>query len=152
MSDLIERLYITAYANGLGEKKARGSGSVGIEKTKDGVKFSIGRSNGSYYGQPLATAWASMTKEKAHELAMAILYLTGGPMTCQGECIKVDKHNVNLSVDISFKVDLCTILNKNREDLIKEVTSQVANKIANIELPGIKKTEELVMEEAKVGS
>jgi|SRR5665213_387091 len=139
MSEQItERLYISTYSTGLGEKKARGKGQIGMRKTTEGlIEFSIGRGGTGYYNHPLVSAWATMDMSKAHELAMAILYLTGGNLPCEGEGVKLLKHNVNLSIDIDFKVDLCTILNK-KDKVKEEVLAAVEKKLNDLSIDGVK--------------
>jgi hypothetical protein len=138
---LAEKLWVNVTSSGLGEKKAKGRGSIGMRKTVEGlIEFSIGRGKSGYYwdGAPLVTAWATMSLPKAHEMAMAILYLVGGNIPCQGEGLTLIKHAINMSVDIDFKVDLCTLLNK-KVALKAEIMAAVEKKLNDLSIEGLEK-------------
>jgi hypothetical protein len=124
----IERLWVGAWATGIGGSKRAGGVSVEPHNTEGQslVKLSIGRKN------YLAKAWADLTMAQAHELACVLMHLTHSKFPCTGEGIKVEEsHSVNLKVDLDFTVDLCTMVDK--ADLLEELMiAQVRKKLQEI--------------------
>lgn len=132
-----DSLYVSTHATGLGEKKARGKGSIGMRKQENGlIEFSIGRSASGWSGKPHVSAWATMSPEQAHELAMAISYLTQSEFPCQGAGLKVSNHKVNLSMNLTLGIDLCTLISK-KEALKEEILKEVAEKLEDTYIQGL---------------
>src|SRR5271155_1419402 len=101
-----DRLFIDVNKAGLGQKHARGSG-IGFRRLEDGqIEISIGRKSPNYWhSNAKATAWARLSSAEAHEMAHALMFLTGGQVPCVGEGIhETGKHKINLKVDIGFTV------------------------------------------------
>lgn len=141
---LTERLWVNVSYTGTGDKTARGQGRVGLQPVvylnSSHIELSLGRSSQSYYNhKSLATAWVKMTPAQAHELAMALLYMTNGEIPCHGDGIKDGKHKTNLSFSVSFETDLCTVLSKGT-DLKKEILEAVTAKLDTLDLPKLKET------------
>jgi CRISPR/Cas system CMR-associated protein Cmr1 (group 7 of RAMP superfamily) len=138
--NLTNELRVITTASGIGNKCARGNGSVGIRKTSDTqVELSIGRSRsaGYYNRKTLSSAWAHLSMTEAHELAMALLYLSNNPIPCEGEGVQLLKHKANMRVQIEFTTDLCSMLNKGA-DIKKEVLEVVAKKLDSLDITGEK--------------
>lgn len=134
---VFDKVFIEVSKAGLGQKHARGAG-IGFRRLEDGqIEVSIGRKTGHYWkSSNLATAWVKMNASEAHEMAHAILFLTGHELPCLGEGVKdvISKHKANLSVDIKFTVDLCSML-KNPEAIRKEIIGRLTHKLEEIKLP-----------------
>lgn len=132
MNELAERLYVTAYCTGIGEKKASRPGVIAVERRKEysyqdheSICIEVGRGS---YGQKLAKAFAWLDLAKAHELACILMHLTHNEFPCQGGGIQNTKHSANMHVNLEFKADLCTILN-NKEGIKAQVMAEVEQKL-----------------------
>lgn len=121
----VERIYVNIYSHGLGEKRAKGQGHIGIEKLKDEIKLTIGRGGVVFYNNPLVSAWVKLSKSQAHELAMGILYQAGIELPCNGEGVKQLSHKTNLSMSVSFEADLCSVLARPAE-VKKDIMDKVS--------------------------
>lgn len=134
-TNIIDRLYVRAECTGVGQRQARGSGDVGLRMTDTGrVEISVGRSG--KWSAKVATAWAHLTKEKAHELAVALLYVVGQKHSCEGDGVKITGHSPNLNVTVNFTTDLCTLLHKG-EQVKVEVMQALDKELNKIKLPSV---------------
>lgn len=139
---LTNKLYVYTYAHGVGGKKNSGQGNIGLEPSNDEyVKITLGRTSKSTYSHhALTSAWATLSKAQAHELGMALLYLSNTKdLPCKGEGLTIGKHSVNMEVNLTFSTDLCTLLNKG-EDVKKEVLALVKEKLDTVNIPVRKET------------
>jgi hypothetical protein len=136
---LANRVNVSTYAYGVGEKRARGKGSVGMERVTIGndalIELSVGRSSTSKWNpHSLSSAWVRLTPSQVHELASAMLYLVGCPSACSGEGLQTIKHKTNFKFLLEFEADFCTLLQQGPE-LKEEVIKAVREKLDAIKVP-----------------
>ena len=133
---LTKRLYVHAHVTGIGNH-ARGQGNIGLEDAgPDQIKVVVGRtSKAKYSNHSLTSAWAVLSKAKAHELGMALLYMSGGDQfPCKGDGFADGKHSINMEISLTFAADLCTMLSQG-EDIKKEVLAHIKQKLDALPIP-----------------
>ncbi len=134
----LQSMSVHVYQTGVGKRTSGDQGTLHLIKCEDGnLKLIVGRGKGTgWYANKLMNGWALMTPAEAHELAMALLHATHQEVPCVGDGILVKDltHTYNLSVGMTIKVDLCTLIAKS-EDVKKEILARVEQELKAIKVP-----------------